>query len=178
MLETITPYAHAAGLWLAWGSVILLGLAGVLISCLGFSGTWLLAAAAAIAVPLSGPAFPDWRLVIVFVAMAAAVDGIEWFASHWGVRRRGGSRLAGLAAMGGGLLGLVLGSFVLPIVGSLLGMMAGSFALAYLVERRRMQAAGAAHIATGAVIACVLVLLLKVVVSLAMAAWLAGGILS
>lgn len=178
MLETLTPYAQHAGLWLAWALVVLLGAAGVLVSCLGISGTWMLVGAAAIAAPLTGPDFPGWGLVVVFAVMAAAVDGVEWFASHWGVRRRGGSRLAGLAAMVGGLLGLFAGSFVFPVIGSVIGMMAGSFALAYAVERRRLQAGHAAHIATGAVVACVLVLMLKVVVSLTMAAWLAVGILS
>jgi len=99
-------------------------------------------------------------------------------AGHWGVRRRGGSRLAGFAAMGGGLLGLVLGSMILPVIGTFLGMLAGSFGLAYVVERHRLQAsAPAAHIATGAVLACVAMLMLKVAVALVLVAVLAGGIL-
>lgn len=149
---------------------------GLLLSCLGISGGYLIAGAAALAVPLSGPQFPGWGVPIGFALVAGAVDAVEWMASHWGVRRRGGSRLAGFAAMGGGLLGLFFGSLVLPVIGSLIGMMAGSFGLAYLVERRRLQAsAPAAHIATGAVLACVAMLMLKVAVALLLVGVLVGG---
>ena len=79
--------------------------------------------------------------------------------------------------MAGGLMGMLLGSAVFPPIGSLLGMMAGSFGLAYLVERNRLQAsAPAVHIATGAVLACVAMLMLKVAVALGMMAVLAVGI--
>lgn len=181
MLETLTTAAHGIGLWLAWGAVWLLCVAGLLLSALGISGAWCVVGAAAVAVPLSGLSFPGWATVAVFALCAAVVDGVEWFAGHWGVRRRGGSRAAGLAAVAGGLLGMVAGTFLvpLPVLGSLLGMMAGSFALAYAVERRRLQAsAPAARIATGAVLAVAAVVFLKVSVSLLLAVWLVVGVLS
>ena len=85
--------------------------------------------------------------------------------------------VSGFAAMGGGLAGLVVGSMLLPLVGSLLGMMAGSFGLAYWVERNRLQtSAPAAHIATGAVLACIAILMLKVAVALVLVAVLFAGI--
>lgn len=173
----LTALQHIAH-WAGWGGVILLAVVGLLISCLGISGGYLIAAAAALAAPLSGPEFPGWGTPVAFALTAGAVDAVEWMASHWGVRRRGGSRAAGFAAMAGGLLGLIVGSMIIPVVGSLLGMMAGSFGLAYWVERHRLQAsAPAAHIATGAVLACVAMLMLKVAVALMLVAVLAGGIL-
>lgn len=179
MIETLTTYAQAGGLWLAWGLVWLLGLIGLLLSAVGISGMWCLVLAAALATPLSGAGFPAWSTVILFALVAAFVDVCEWLASHWGVRRRGGSRGAGFAAMAGGLLGMIAGSFVFPVIGSLLGMMSGSFALAYAVEKRRLKASSpAAHIATGAVLAVVLVLLLKVSSTLVLAGWLVVGVLS
>ncbi len=170
---------QTAGLVAAWAGVGLLALAGVLVSCLGFTGAWLLALAAAAAVPLSGSSFPDWSVAAVFAATALAVDVVEWLASHWGVRRRGGSRLAGVAAMVGGFVGLILGGLIpVPILGNLAGMLAGSFALAYAVERSRLRAAQpAAYIAFGAVLAGLSVLLLKVAVALVLAVVLAAGIL-
>ena len=177
-METLLHLLQQAAVWAGWGGVGVLALLGLLLSCLGISGGYVIALAAAAAVPLSGPDFPGWGVPIAFALTAGAVDVVEWLASHWGVRRRGGSRLAGFAAMAGGLLGLILGSMILPLVGSLLGMMAGSFGLAYWVERHRLQAsAPAAHIATGAVLACVAVLMLKVAVALVLVAVLVGGIL-
>lgn len=179
MWEHVVSVAQYVAIWAGWGVVWLLCAAGVLLSAVGISGTWLVLGACAIAAPLTGSAFPGWGIVAIFAAAAVAVDTVEWFAGHWGVRRRGGSRLAGLAAILGGLAGLVLGTLALPVVGSFLGMVAGSFALAYVVERRRLKSsAPAAHIATGAVLACVAMLLLKVLVTLCMALWLLVGVLS
>ncbi len=177
MVETLLTGLHQAAHWAGWGGVGFLALLGLLLSCLGISGGYIIALAAALAVPLSGPEFPGWGVPLAFALAAAGVDVAEWMASHWGVRRRGGSRLAGFAAMGGGLAGLLVGSMILPIVGSLLGMMAGSFGLAYWVERNRLQAsAPAVHIATGAVLACIAILMLKVAVALVLVAVLFAGI--
>jgi uncharacterized protein YqgC (DUF456 family) len=111
------------------------------------------------------------------VAIAAAVEVAETFAGAWGVQKRGGSGWAGLAALAGGLLGMVLGSFVVPPIGTLLGMLAGSFGLAYLVEYKRIQKKEhAAHVAMGAVLARLLMLFIKVAVTLGLIAWLAAGL--
>lgn len=179
MIETLTAAAQTAGHWLAWVAVWMLCAFGLLLSAVGISGMWLVVVAAAVAVPLGGPGFPSWWTVGMFAVAAAVVDGCEWFASHVGVRRRGGSRLAGLAAMAGGLVGMVAGSFIVPVIGSLLGMMAGSFGFAYAVERRRLRAASpASQIATGALLAVVFVLFLKVTVTLVLAVWLVAGVVS
>lgn len=176
-MDLLITVLHQIAHWAGWGGVMVLALMGLILSCLGISGGYLIAAAAALAAPLTGPAFPGWGTPLAFALTAGAVDAVEWMASHWGVRRRGGSRLAGFAAMAGGLLGLVLGSMIIPVLGSLVGMMAGSFGLAYAVERHRLQAsAPAAHIATGAVLACVAMLMLKVAVALVLVAVLVGGI--
>lgn len=177
-MDLLLTGLHHIAQWAGWGGVILLALLGLILSCVGLSGGYVIALAAAVAVPLSGAEFPGWGVPVAFVLAAGAVDAVEWMASHWGVRRRGGSRLAGFAAMGGGLAGLMLGTMILPVIGSFLGMVAGSFGLAYVVERNRLQAsAPAAHIATGAVLACVAMLMLKVALALVLVAVLAGGIL-
>lgn len=177
-MDLLLTGLHHIALWLGWGGVALLAILGLLLSCVGLSGGYIIALAAAVAVPLSGPEFPGWGVPVGFALAAGAVDAVEWMAGHWGVRRRGGSRLAGFAAMAGGLAGLLLGSMILPVIGTFLGMLAGSFGLAYMVERHRLQAsAPAAHIATGAVLACVAMLILKVALALVLVAVLAGGIL-
>ena len=154
-------------------------LAGVILSGLGFSGTWVVVGVAAFAAWFEGAGFPHVWTVVAFALIAAAVEGIEFMASMWGVSRRGGSRAAGLAAMGGGLLGLLLGQCIpLPVLGGLLGMLLGSFGLAYLVEWRRLRHHGkAANIASGVLIAHLLVVVLKLAATLGLSLALFAGMI-
>lgn len=179
--HAIQQGSAASGVFLAWTLCALLCLGGLLLSALSISGTWLVLAAAAIAAALTGPEqFPGWPALIGMLALCAGVDIVEGFAASWGVRRRGGSAAAGWMALLGSLGGMVLGSLLIPIplIGGLLGMMAGSFSLVYWIEKRRLRQAGdAAHIATGAVIAGMSMLLLKVAVSAGLILWLAVGLL-
>lgn len=165
-----------AGSLAGYLAVALLCAAGVIVSALTFSGTWLVLLATLLAAWLSGPEFPGWITVAVFALLCAAIEVVEVLAGLWGVQKRGGSKLAGFAALAGGLLGMFVGSFIpVPVLGTLAGMFAGSFGLAYYVERRRLSHDQAAHIATGAVLARIAVLLLKVTATLGMIAALYIG---
>lgn len=166
------------GLVAGYASMILLCLAGIVISCVGLSGTWLVCGATLVGLLIRDSAFPGWGLLILFLFLSGAIELIEFLASGWGVRKRGGSRLAGLAAVIGGLIGLMIGSALLPLIGSLLGMAIGSFGFAYLTEYQRLkQHAQASDIAFGAVIARVLVVILKVFASMGMSLVLLVGLL-
>ena len=149
---------------------------GVLISALTFSGTWLVLAAALITFFAMG--VPTLGTLIVFTLLCIAAEVIEALAAWFGVQKRGGSKLAGLAALVGGLLGAVIGSGILPIIGTFLGMLAGSFALAFLVEWNRLKHhEQAARIAWGTVWARLGVLFLKTLLALGMSLWLISAIL-
>lgn len=167
-----------AGVFLAWTACVLLCFGGLLLAVFSISGTWLVLGAGLGAALLTGPdEFPGWPVVLGMFAVCAAVDVTEWFAAAWGVRRRGGSAAAGWLALLGSIAGAILGGMVVPILGSLVGMMAGSFALVYWVEKRRLQhMEKAAHIATGAVLAGMAMLLLKVVATVGLIFWLAAGL--
>ena len=168
-----------AGVFLAWTACALLCLGGLILAVFSISGTWLVLGAAIGAALLTGPGeFPGWPALLAFGAVCAAVDIIEWFAAAWGVRRRGGSAAAGWMALLGSLAGAILGGMVVPVLGSLVGMLLGSFALVYWTERRRLQRADrAAHVARGAVLAGISVLLLKIVATAALVLWLFLGLL-
>ncbi len=165
---------HGAG----YIAALLLCLAGLVLSALTFSGTWFVLGAALLLAWLRGPGFPGAATLIVFLLLCIAIEVAEWLAGAWGVQKRGGSKLAGVAAMFGGLLGLLLGSFIpIFVIGPLLGLLAGSFAGAYLVERHRLQAhAGALHIATGAILARIAMLLVKITVTLGLVVFLLLGL--
>lgn len=175
-MGTLIDILQTVGVGACYVFVGLLCLAGVMLSCLSISGTWLVVAAAGIAALVRTEAFPGVWTIVIFALLSALVEGIEAVAGAWGVTRRGGSKLAGFMAVLGGLLGLVLGGLMpIPIVGSLLGMLVGSFALAFVVERRRLTTDRAAGIAWGAVVARVAVILVKVGVTLGMAVSLFWG---
>lgn len=171
--------ASVAGVFLAWTACALLCLGGLILAVFSISGTWLVLGAAIGAALLTGPGeFPGGPALLAFGAVCAAVDIIEWFAAAWGVRRRGGSAAAGWMALLGSLAGAILGGMVVPVLGSLVGMLLGSFALVYVTERRRLRRADrAAHIAKGAVLAGISVLLLKIVATAGLVLWLAAGLL-
>ena len=176
---TLLQWLSVAGVFLAWSACALLCLGGLVLAVFSISGTWLVLGAALGAALLTGPdQFPGWPALLAFGAVCAAVDVVEWFAASWGVRRRGGSAAAGWMALLGSLAGAILGGMVVPVLGSLVGMMLGSFALVYVTERRRLKKnAPAAHIARGAVLAGISVLLLKVLATAALVLWLAAGLL-
>lgn len=149
--------------------IVLLCAGGLLLSALSLSGTWLVLAATALAAWTSGPEFPGVATIALFAVLCLAVEAAEWLAGAWGVQRRGGSKLAGFMALLGGLAGMLLGSLLVPVLGALPGALAGSFALAYIVERRRLQRhEHALHIATGAVLAHIAVVLVKVTATIGM----------
>jgi uncharacterized protein YqgC (DUF456 family) len=172
-VKTFIAVSGAVGIALGIVLVWVLCLVGLLLSCLAISGTWLVVAAAVLANLLRGWPAPGWWAVLVFAILSALVEAAEALAGAWGVKRRGGSWLASLAAFAGGIIGLILGSSMLPVVGSLLGMVLVSFALVFAVEKYRLKKSSrAADIAWGTVLSRVLVMLLKVVATLGMSVYL------
>lgn len=172
--------------WQAVGSVgiytlaALICLAGFLLSCLSLSGTWLILAASGLLSWYRWPEYPGIGTIAVLLLIAIGVEVMEALAAAWGVARRGGSKAAGWAALGGGFLGMILGGFIpVPVFGSLIGMLAGSFTCAFLVEHARMQKADhAVHVATGAVMARLSIIFLKIAASLLMICILVIGIIT
>ena len=170
--------------WQALGSfgiyslAALLCLIGFILSCLSLSGTWVVFGAAGLIAWARWPTFPGPVALIAFLLTCVAVEVLEALAASWGVQKRGGSKAAGWAALGGGFLGMIFGGLIpIPIIGNLLGMLIGSFGLAFLVEHAKMKKADhAARVATGAVLARLAVIFLKVGVTVAMTFALALGV--
>jgi uncharacterized protein YqgC (DUF456 family) len=154
----------------------LLCLIGIFLSVLAFSGTWMVLLAALIT--FFSTDVPTPGTLILFALLCIATEVFEALSGWLGVQKRGGSRLAGLAALTGGLIGAVIGSGIFPIIGTFLGMLAGSFALAFLIEWKRLKHHGqAATIAVGAVLARLGVMCLKTLMTLGMIVWLLAELL-
>ncbi|MFA7256509.1 MAG: DUF456 domain-containing protein [Kiritimatiellales bacterium] len=154
----------------------LLCLIGLLLSTLAFSGTWMVLLAALITKISIG--FPNIGTLVIFAGLCIATEGFEALAGFLGVQKRGGSRLAGLAALIGGLVGTGIGTGIFPILGTFAGMILGSFGAAFLTEWLRLKHHGqAAHIAWGTIWARLAVLFLKTALTLGMSIWLLAGLL-
>jgi uncharacterized protein YqgC (DUF456 family) len=160
--------------------IAILCIGAIGLSCVSLSGTWVVLLAAVLAILIPDKDYPGFWPIFWFALLCIGVEVIEAIAGAWGVRKRGGSKMAGFVAFAGGLIGLVLGTVLIPIpvIGSLLGMIIVSFVLVYLVENKRLQKTEhAAHVAWGTVMGRVFVLLLKVGVTLGMIAVLWIGLL-
>jgi len=170
----LEAFLQHAGWWLIHITTVLLCLVGILVSLFSFTGAWLIAASAALLCWIRPDGAPGWWLVGTFLAVSVLIEVFDFFAGSFGISRRGGSAKAGWAALFGGILGMIAGSFIpVPILGSLFGMCAGSFIFAFWVERSRLQHdAQAAHIAWGAVWARLSVMFIKTITALGMAAYL------
>lgn len=149
----------------------LLCLSGLLLSMLAFSGTWMVLLAALIAKISIG--FPNLGTLLIFGIICIVAELLEALAGFLGVQKRGGSKLAGFAALIGGLAGAGIGTGIFPILGTFAGMILGSFGAAFLTEWLRLKHHGqAAHIAWGTVWARLAVLFLKTALTLGMSIWL------
>ncbi|MEE9368293.1 MAG: DUF456 domain-containing protein [Pontiella sp.] len=169
---------HSVGSFGIYSLAGLLCLIGFILSCLSLSGTWVVLAATGLVAWSRWTQFPGIKTLIVFLLLCIVVEVIEAMAGTWGVAKRGGSKAAGWAALGGGFLGMLLGGLIpIPIIGNLVGMIAGSFGCAFLVEHSKMKKAShAAHVAIGAVLAQLGVIFLKVGITIAMTLALGIGI--
>ena len=162
----MTGFMHVA-IWV-------LCLTGIFLSLFSLSGTWLVVGAAILAVFLPGEHAPGIWTVLSFLALALFMEVLEWVAGAWGVSKRGGSGLGSLMALIGGVLGFFLGFMIpIPLIGNFVGMLLLSFLLVFWVERQRLgNDRQAAHIALGAVLARVYMVLVKTGAALGMSFWL------
>lgn len=173
-------WASMAGWSIAWLGVAALCLAGIAASACSWSGTWLVLGATAIAGFLPGSGGFSGLLILGFAGLCGAVEAVETLAVSWGVLSRGGSKRAAWAGLLGSLIGAMTGGMLIPVplIGSLLGIFAGSFGLVLWVEYRRLRhGPSAARVAVGAVMARVLVLIMKLGVTLLMVGILAVRVL-
>jgi uncharacterized protein len=112
------------------------GLLGVALTVVGFSGAWLTLLAAIVLEWLRPGTFELWTLGVVG-GLALLGEVIEFFASAAMAKRAGGSRAAAWWSVAGGLIGALLGTVVIPmpIVGTIVGAVVGSGVAATLAHR-------------------------------------------
>lgn len=111
----------------------------------GLPGIWLMLLATGL-VAWWQPDMIGWGPLLAMGIVALLAEGVEFVAGLLGAAKAGGGWLASLGALGGGLLGAIVGTFVIPIplLGTLIGACAGAGFGAYalhLADKRPEQAA-------------------------------------
>jgi uncharacterized protein YqgC (DUF456 family) len=124
-----------------WPAVLILVLlAGWVLTLLGMPGNWLMCAAAAVyawLVPRDAPAAFGWGPVVGLLVLATLGELLELAAGALGAAKHGGSKRGALLAVAGSMVGGIVGVLVgapIPVVGPLvaallfaaLGAMAGA----------------------------------------------------
>ncbi len=120
-------------------TLLLIGLAGVVLTFITLPGTWIIIAIALVLAFIAK--MTGWQsglsLWFIAVAVALAVVGevVEFFAGAAGAKRGGAGRPGAIGAIVGGLTGAVIATPVLPIIGTFLGAVVGAGIGAAIAER-------------------------------------------
>lgn len=130
--------------------LLILVLAGsLLLIPLGLPGLWLMVAAVLVGVLLGEV---GWGVLLVSLLAAATAELLEFLLVRRLALRYGGSTLAFWGAIGGGLVGMLIG-VPIPVVGPVLAGLAGTFIGAALVTVWQTgEAARAGRVGWGAVL--------------------------
>ena len=136
--------------WSLFGIAILSGLG---LNLLGLFGNWVILLTIGVAAVVTSFAhFGGWTIPILLV-LAVLGEVLETGASGVGAARFGGGKGAIVWAIGGSIVGGILGSGVLLIIGTIIGACLGAFAGAFTYEfmmRRERGIESAVHIGAGA----------------------------
>ena len=122
-------------------AVVALMAASILLIPLGLPGLWIMVALIGLGAWLGE--IGAW-VVVAAIALAAVAELAEWLIVHSMNLRYGGSPRAFWGAIGGGILGVLVGAPI-PIVGSVVAGFLGSFLGAALVTYLELRDIGAAR---------------------------------
>lgn len=112
----------------------LVGVLGVVLTLLTFSGLWLPVLGALIWQIFFPETFSWWTIgVCIFLCFFG--EAVEFFGAAHGAKRSGGGRASAWGATIGSILGAIIGSFILPILGTIVGAVLGAGAGALSAER-------------------------------------------
>ena len=100
--------------------VVLMALAGVLLTVMTLPGAWI-AIAAAIGCQFWQPGLYSWWTLGAAAGLAAIGEVLELVASAMGASKAGASKKGATGAVIGSIVGAIAGSFVVPIVGTIVG---------------------------------------------------------
>jgi uncharacterized protein YqgC (DUF456 family) len=118
--------------------LLLISLAAVALNVVSLPGNWVILAAALGLSIYHGGRNPHWGVLLVILVVLVAAEVLELISGLIGTRKFGGSKTAAWAAVGGAMIGGLVG--VPPLTVPLLGIdhlvmaVVGAFAAAWIVE--------------------------------------------
>jgi len=127
--------------WLYYSILIVVQIIGLALALFQMPGLWLMLAATGVyAWVTMSRGYVGWSLVVLLI-LALLAEAVEFVAGGAGAKKAGASKMGMFAAMLGGIVGAILGTFVvpIPIVGTIIGACIGSFVGAMGVEYYKRQ---------------------------------------
>jgi uncharacterized protein YqgC (DUF456 family) len=130
--------------WIALGIFALVALAGIVLTVFGIGGTFLVLLGAILYDLISWSwAIPLTKLGIM-LGLAVLGEFLEWAITALGSKAKGVSRLGALGTIIGGIIGGILLSPWLFLIGTFTGVLLGAMIGAFLLELIHTQSAGKA----------------------------------
>jgi uncharacterized protein YqgC (DUF456 family) len=114
--------------------------------------------------------------MVLFVALAAISEIVEFFAGFEATKKFGASNWGAFGAVGGGIIGAILGGLIpILIIGPIIGVLVGTIAGAFIVEliRQRSMNKGA-KAGFGALIGRAIAVSFKVLIGIVMCVLVIG----
>jgi uncharacterized protein len=119
---------------LAVGIILVVGLAGVVMTLLTLPGPWV-TLAAALGIKVWQPELFPWWVLIGVAGLAIAAEVIEFVAGALGATRAGATRRGAWGAIVGSIVGAIAGSPLLFPIGTIAGGVVGAAAGTLVMER-------------------------------------------
>jgi len=129
MWATLWDWTAVSAVVLLYATLLLINLAGVLLTALQLPGTWLIVAATAVVAWVRWDSgVLGWWSLVALLALAVLGELLEFFASAAGASNAGATKTAVVLSIVGGIIGAVVGTVALPIpvIGTLLGAAIGA----------------------------------------------------
>lgn len=156
--------------------LILICVAGVLLTGLQLPGTWLIVVSSAGYGWLAGWGRFGVKLVALLLVLAFLGELIEFAMGGIVARRSGGSRRAAWGALIGGFAGMMLLTIPVPLIGTIIGGVLGCFAGAAVAELTLHDDVGrSARVGAWSAVGRIVGLVSKIAIAFAMAAIAVGG---
>lgn len=160
MWDWISNIILNGGVWIAFGSLVILGLIGTIVPFL--PGHLLIFGAAFIPFLTreDGGGIEWWGIIALGIALIIA-QVLEFMSGAMGARWFGGTRWGALGAFVGGIIGI----FFMPF-GLFLGPLIGAFACEWILTKKTLKPATASGV--GSVIGTLMGIILKLIVAVVM----------
>jgi len=111
------------------GSMVLLNVLWLFCTLAGLPGNWMMIGMALLLMWVTDGAAFSWWTIGAVIGIAGIGEVIELIAGASGSKKAGGTRWGAVGALGGGILGAIFGTVLIPVpvIGTIAGAVIGAF---------------------------------------------------